>query len=52
MKGNPDARYSGIFFVLFPSPFLGAKKEGEKKEESSWSSAVLSLSLYSASTQL
>ena len=42
----------GIFFVLFPSPFWGAKKEGEKKEESSWSSAVLSLSLYSASTQL
>ena len=41
----------GIFFVLFPSSFLGAKKEREKKGESSWSQ-VLSYLLNSASTQL
>ena len=43
--------FLGIFFVAVPSSFLGAKKEREKKGESSWSTA-LSLSLYSASTQL
>ncbi len=30
-----EVRIRGIFFMLFPSSILGAKKEGEKKEESS-----------------
>ena len=33
--GQKYFRKNGIFFVAVPSSFLGAKKEGEKKEESS-----------------
>ena len=44
---NLNFPFSAFFSCC--SSNLGAKKEEEKKEESSWSSAVLSLSLYSAS---
>ena len=48
---------SGIFFVLFPSSVLGAKKEREKKGESSWSqvlstSALCSLILHPRSCRM
>ena len=34
-KRDKNVAFLGIFFVSFPSPYLGAKKEREKKEESS-----------------
>ena len=39
-KYPPPACIFGIFFVAVPSSFLGAKKEREKKGESSWSTAL------------